>query len=506
MNENRGKLMIASFLTLVAAGVGFATRGAAAPAWASEFNIDGGTFGSIMGAGFLGFGIFIFFGGMLVEFFGYKKLLILAVLLHIVSAVMLFAAPSMYAGWVEADAETATERVTSLLWWSVCLFSVCAGLYEAVINPLVGQLYPEDQTHYLNILHAGWPGGLIVGGILAACFQNDTAWIAEVPWHFALSAYSAILIVLLVLCIKEDFPDTVAQGSAGSAGLFSCFASLPFIVLIGLHALIGYMELGVDSWQTRLMENVVENSVVVLIYTSFLMFGLRFFAGPIVHRLNPIGLLFVSSVIAVVGLLWLGSDTTSVAMIFAAATLYSFGKAFLWPTMLAVAGERYPQSGAIAMSALGASGMLCVGFIGGEMIGAQQAISTSKYLEDNHADVYAEYKAEGMTGYPSWSPVSVFEYQQLEANKQQAAMGSADHKDNAAVTAAFDYGSHSALTKTAMIPGAMAVGFLLLLGYYKSIGGYKVLNADGTEAGGHGDDAQASGEAASDDAAGGSES
>ena len=107
--------------------------------------------------------------------------------------------------------------------------------------------------------------------------------------------------------------------------------------------------------------------------------------GPIVHKINPIGLLFVSSIIACLGLLWLGSDTTSLAMVFAAATFYSLGKAFLWPTMLAVAGERYPMSGAVAMGALGAAGMLTVGQIGGATIGAQQGYHTSAHLQETFA-------------------------------------------------------------------------------------------------------------------------
>jgi len=94
------------------------------------------------------------------------------------------------------------------------------------------------------------------------------------------------------------------------------------------------MELGVDSWMAKLMENVLPNAILILVYTSALMFVLRFFAGPIVHKINPIGLLFVSSVVALLGLLWLGSDLDGLAMVFAAATFYSFGKAFLWPTML----------------------------------------------------------------------------------------------------------------------------------------------------------------------------
>ncbi len=496
MNINRRVLLIASFLTLVAAGAGFATRAASGAAWATDFDISGATFGMIMGAGFLGFGIFIFLGGMLVELFGYKKLILLAVVLHIVSAIMLLMAPSLYAGWLETDPAEATSKVTAMLYWSVFLFAVCNGLYEAVINPLIGQLYPENQTHYLNVLHAGWPGGLIVGGILAACFQNSTAWIVEIPWQYSLTAYSLILIVLLLMVIKEAFPDTVSQGGKVSfLTLFSCFASIPFLVLIVLHALIGYMELGVDSWQTRLMENLVENSVTILIYTSFLMFALRFFAGPIAHRINPIGLLFVSSLLAVGGLMWLGSEITSVFMIFAAATLYAFGKAFLWPTMLAVAGERYPKSGAVAMSALGASGMLCVGFIGAEMIGVQQSIATTTYLQENNKETYEEYKEAETNSFPSWGGnlgFSLFEFEQLSAAKQQKAMEDKSHPNNEVITTAFDHGSRTALTKTAMIPAVMAIGFLALLLYYKSSGGYQVLRLEDDDNAASADDETAS--------------
>jgi MFS family permease len=506
MNINRRVLLIASFLTLVAAGAGFATRAASGAAWATDFNISGATFGMIMGAGFLGFGIFIFLGGMLVELFGYKKLILLAVVLHIVSAIMLLMAPSLHAGWLAADgAAEATSKVTAMLYWSVFLFAVCNGLYEAVINPLIGQLYPENQTHYLNILHAGWPGGLIIGGILAACFQNTTAWIVEIPWQYSLATYSLVLIVLLLMVIKEAFPDTVSQGGKVSfLTLFSCFASIPFLVLIVLHALIGYMELGVDSWQTRLMENLVENSVTILIYTSFLMFTLRFFAGPIAHQINPIGLLFISSLLAVGGLMWLGSEITSVFMIFAAATLYAFGKAFLWPTMLAVAGERYPKSGAVAMSALGASGMLCVGFIGAELIGVQQTIATTTYLQENSKAVYEEYKEAKTNSFPSWGEnlgFSLFEFEQLSAAKQQETMENKSDPNNKAITSAFDYGSRMALTKTAMIPTAMAAGFLALLLYFKSIGGYKVLRLEEDDNAASADDETASaddGEAAED--------
>ena len=530
--NNRKTLLIASFLTLVAAGAGFATRGAAGPAWA-KMGIGQGDFGAIMGYGFLGFGFFIFFGGLFVELFGYKKLMIGTVILHLISAVMLVMAPSMYAGWVESVGPVeATAKVVLLLKLSVLLFSVCNGLYEAAINPLVGQLYPENQTHYLNILHAGWPGGMIVGGLLAAAFQNETAWITEIPWQYALASYSVVLVILMLTIVKQDFPPTVSASGKSSFGvLFSCFLSIPFIVLIVLHGLIGYMELGVDSWTTRLMENLIANSVTILIYTSILMFVLRFFAGPIVHKLNPIGLLALSSVIAVFGLLWLSQEITSVFIIFAAATLYSLGKAFLWPTMLAVAGERYPQSGAIAMCALGAAGMISVGFVGGPMIGAQQSEAMSARLNADASETFARYEdgKASKWGYthrklsPALSQAAM-EYSRaataikkadaaadvdVEAtakhNKSKKASLAAIDKqakrystetsrdltkeektllkdnietDGKSIIEAFDTGSRRALFLTALLPVGMSIGFIGLFVYYRSIGGYSVVSLD----------------------------
>ena len=520
--DNRKTLLIASFLTLVAAGMGMITRGAAGPAW-TAMGIDAVRFGEIMGLGFLGFGVVILFSGIIVEFLGYKRLLLISIGLHFISALMILAAPSLHDGWLVADeanaTNVATDNLVNLLSYSILLFSICAGLYEAVINPLVGQLYPENQTHYLNILHAGWPGGIIIGGVLAACFQNETAWITQIDWQYVVASYSIVLVLMTTIILKQPFPETASRkSSAAFAVLFSCFLSIPFLVLIVAHALIGYMELGVDSMQTKLMEGMVDNAVVVLIYTSALMFVLRFFAGPIAHRVNPIGLLLISSVLAIVGLLWLGSEIygTGVFMIFAAATVYSLGKAFLWPTMLAIAGERYPQCGAVAMSTLGAAGMISVGLVGSAMIGAQQSNAMSLSLEKSSSATYARYKGEveDVFGYKS---------QTLNSGMQQAAMdydaavkkndaakqaeklvavvaaAAADSKedvrtnfpdDSAAIAKAYNTGGRTALSNTAILPVGMAICFLGLLIYYKSIGGYKPLTLEDVtgEGGGCGGD------------------
>ncbi|MFT4556201.1 MAG: MFS transporter [Planctomycetales bacterium] len=505
MDSNaRGKLMLASFLTLVASGVGFACRAAAGGVWEREFGIGGGDFGAIMGAGFLGFGVTIFLGGALVEKLGYKLLLVVAFVGHLVSAGMLFAANPMFAGWQASDPATATANVVQLLYWSTFIYSICQGLYEAVINPMIAQLYPDNQTHYLNILHAGWPGGMIVGGIFAACFLGNDAWITSLPWTICLSSFSVVVIAYGVIALPQKFPATAtAVGGGDFAKTFSCFASIPFLILIVMHGLIGYMELGVDSWMAKLMENLLPNAIMVLVYTSALMFVLRFFAGPIVHRINPIGLLFGSSVIACLGLLWLGQPIDSVFMVFVAATFYSFGKAFLWPTMLAVAGERWPQCGSVAMGALGAAGMITVGQIGGARIGTQQGYHMSQNLEQSAPETFARYASDETTsklGYEfkpiiaerlgAVNSIDVAEDGSINSTDPIANAGLIDEADKAvlvdnaavdvpAVQDSYLAGGRQALIDTSQIPAGMTIGFLILLVYYKAIGGYKVLDVNG---------------------------
>ena len=57
--------------------------------------------------------------------------------------------------------------ITILLWAAMLTLGLAQGLVEGVINPLCSTLFPEDKTHRMNVLHAWWPGGLIVGGLLA---------------------------------------------------------------------------------------------------------------------------------------------------------------------------------------------------------------------------------------------------------------------------------------------------------------------------------------------------
>ncbi|PHS10638.1 MAG: MFS transporter [Blastopirellula sp.] len=385
---NRYKLLIASFMALIAAGVGFAVRGALLKDWANEFSFTMVELGTITGGGLVGFGLTIivcsFFADKLL---GYKNLMLIAFVLHFVSVVITLLAPMAFEMYGKPGAYFC-------LGWGVFIFALGNGVCEAVINPLVASIFTKEKTHYLNILHAGWPAGLIIGGIIAYLFCGDKAVIAHLDWKITLSLYLIPTVIYGIMVVKEVFPPSETEAAGVSLGeMMKQFAAPLLLFLFVIHAMVGYVELGTDSWIANIMENVIgENAFLLFIYTSSIMFVLRFFAGPIVERINPIGLLLISAVLGCVGLYWLGMANTGIAIV-AAATTYGVGKTFLWPTMLGVVGERFPRGGAITMGTIGGIGMLSAGWLGGPGIGYKQDYFASQQLEQTDKELYLAFQS-----------------------------------------------------------------------------------------------------------------
>jgi hypothetical protein len=193
------------------------------------------------------------------------------------------------------------------------------------------------------------------------------------------------------------------------------FASPVLLLLLVLHALVGYTELGVDNWIQNITGGIMSNTdfaKMLFLWTSGLMFVLRFFAGPIVHRISPLGLLFAGAVLACAGLLFLGmipaepGKTTFVvvALCFLAGTVYGIGKTFFWPTMLGVVSERYPKGGALTLGAIGGAGMLSAGLLGAPGIGFEQDYFARQKLQETKGGEatysrYEEAKGEDSAGW-----------------------------------------------------------------------------------------------------------
>ena len=169
--------------------------------------------------------------------------------------------------------------------------------------------------------------------------------------------------------------------------------------------------------------------------------------------------------------------------------LYSIGKTFFWPTMLAVVGDRFPRSGAVAMSIMGGIGMLSVGQIGGPGLGYAKDRFAAEHLEANGQKAVLEAnKAEKPSGL-----LGLFkEVSALDGGKMQAARALAEKEkhdntppeksaltaDQKAMVEANIAGSRKTLKADAVLPVGMGVIYLLLILFFKSQGGYRPLKLE----------------------------
>jgi MFS family permease len=396
---NERILFYASFLTLIAAGIGFSVRGAILQDWGEQFGFTQTELGTITGGGLFFYGITIIGGSLLADVLGFGKLMVLAFLLHVASAVVTFAATPVY----NSLGKDATFWCLNVGMW---LFALGNGACEAVINPLTATLYPRNKTHWLNILHAGWPGGLVIGALSTVGFNyyvNQTH--IPIRWEYKLAVFLIPVVLYGVMMFGRRFPSSEAHVSGVSMGTMIFTLLSPILIfLFILHAAIGYVELGTDSWIVNITNRVLNNAdeaLLAFIWTNVLMFSLRFFAGPIVHKISPLGLLFVSAVLGAAGLYLLGQpqvDSTWPWM--AAVTVYALGKTYYWPTMLGVISERFPKGGALALGISGGVGMISAGLLGAPGIGYKQDYFAVQKLQQTSKDAYERYVARTEDGKP----------------------------------------------------------------------------------------------------------
>ena len=538
ITPNASRLLWAGFTAILAAGVGFALRNGILAKWEAIFKFSGLEVGLIHGAGFTGFCFGIIIGGVIADKIGYGKLVITAFALHVLSAVVtLTVADTMGA-----------KTAFSLLWTGTFLFAVANGTLEAVANPLVATLYPSNRTHFLNILHASWPLGMVLGGLAGTYFGGTLQW----TWKAQLMIFlvptavyglmflgqrmpkseasekgltlgqmlkdvgvmGAILIGFFVGLFFKDGLGPLLNGFTGNeffigvtwkyismgvgvivflvfAGL-SGFAVGSFLLftLFLVHAMVGAVELGTDGW----IENI--NSVILspneakwlFIFTSLLMFALRFCSNWIEKNLkmSPVGILLACAILACVGLN-LASGIQAFGGALGALAVYAVGKTFFWPTMLAVTSDRFPRTGAVAISIMGGIGMMSAGLIGAPGLGyAKDRFTTESLPADIKTEALTEKKSEWLV-FEAVPTVDKGKLTELRAGIQKAAHDAGgDTKAAVAKLPDFDKklvaadveGARKTLTADSFIPAVMAIIYLLILLYFKSIGGYKPVHVD----------------------------
>jgi MFS family permease len=507
-NLNEKFLFWASFLTLIAAGMGFAIRGDILADWGREFGFTQTELGEITGWGLAGFGVTIIFFSFFADLVGYGPLMIIAFLLHVLTVALTLAAPYAFNHFPE-------DPAAGKLWAFRCLFygqlafSLANGTCEAVINPLTATLFPNNKTHWLNILHAGWPGGLVLGAAVEWVFARAGVKSWEVRWAIIL----APMLLYGLMMVGRRFPKSEAKTSGVSVATMAKTLLAPLLIFLFLiHAMIGYVELGTDSWIqdiTKIVLNNKDTALLAFAWTNILMFTLRFFAGPIVHKINPVGLLFFSAVLGTAGLVLLGMPLTNTTVLWlAAVTVYGIGKTFYWPTMLGVISERFPQGGALALGFSGGIGMISAGLLGGPLIGYSQDYAATTELQQQVAKAHQEppttydrYKSDqpraplpglpkiqgldnAKVGILNDDPPGKTLAEDLEKSPGNEGLQKLEtwwqdqgkpHEavDRPLINDARLFGGKTALMWTAAVPATMAVCYLLILIYFRLRGGYK---------------------------------
>jgi hypothetical protein len=241
------------------------------------------------------------------------------------------------------------------------------------------------------------------------------------------------------------------------------------------HAILGSLELGTDSWIENINGSILtaKQGTILFIFASAMMFALRFSSHWIESRLklSPIAILFTCSIFAIVGLLACSSVTT-LTVAFGAVLIYSIGKTFFWPTMLAVVGDRFPRSGAVAMSIMGGIGMMSAGLLGSPGLGYAKDRFAGEELKKADPALHAEYKAATPSKFLVFSDAYGLDGKKLGDAKAALAAGTATEQQKK-VHQADMRGDRRTLVADSFIPAIMAVIYLLLVLYFKAKGGYK---------------------------------
>ena len=489
--KSRKRLFRACFFALMATSFGFMLRAMLITEWGVEFNLTKTQMGEIMGVGLWPFAVSIVLFSLIIDKIGYGRAMAIAFVCHISSLVITLFANGYW-----------------MLYIGTFIFALGNGTIEATINPAVTTMFSKEKTKWINKLHAGWPAGMVVGGIIAISLGES------VKWQYKIAIILIPMLIYGFLMLKKKFPvqERVAAGVsykdmlkelgilgaliiislivfevgnffnlslAVELGLIIVFTVAfgfyvrvlgqpVFIILLLIMFPLATSELGTDSWIVDLMANEMKGLRLqpgwILVYTALIMTIARYFAGPVIKKLKPSGLLIFSSAVAAAGLFFLSMSTGII--IFIAATIYGFAKSYLWPTMIGIVGERFPKGGALTLNVTTGVGMMAVGIVGAVFLGFVQ----DKEIDNSIADYDRMNNTSLHKEYISIEKKSIFgTYQTLDVDKFEAAP---DMKREI-IEASMAKAKKGALKLVAILPVIMLIAFIFLFLYFKKKGGYK---------------------------------
>jgi MFS family permease len=341
MDTTRKKLFIASCTALIATSMTFAIRADLVQnTFGSVFQLSNEDIGWCIGTAFWGFTLAMIFGGLLVDLLGMRTILVFAFVGHIAGVVLTIFSTGFWSLFV-----------------STLFVGIANGFVEAACNPLIATLFPENKTKMLNRFHVWFPGGIVIGGLIAYFFG-----LLNFGWQIKMAVILIPVVVYGFLFFNLKMPKTerVTSGVSMVDMLKACITPL-FLFMVFCMLLTSSTELGTNQWITVLLSNVGIPSILLLVFINGVMAGGRLFAGPIVHKFNPSGMLLFSAVVSALGLILLSYSTGWYTI--PATLVFAIGVTYFWPTMLGYVAEYIPKSGALGLSIMGGAGMLTVSLV-----------------------------------------------------------------------------------------------------------------------------------------------
>lgn len=488
MNEasvSRGSCLFGTcFAAIMATSFCFVLRALVIDDWGVEFALSETQKGELLGVGLWPFALTIVCLSMVIDRIGFRTTFVLAAICHVVGLSILLFADGYWS-----------------LWTGTFVMALGNGAVEASANPAVATIYSHDKPRWLNRVHAAWPAGLILGGVLAIGLGAETGWRIKVAlMALPIAVYAVMLIrarfpvservasgvsyremmaevgylsalVIIALVMMEVGRLVGLSGTiviAAIAALTAAFAWYArsagrpiYIILVLLMIPLATTELSTDSWISSLMAPQMEalglQAGWVLVYTSAIVFVLRIFAGPILVLFTPLGTLALASAAAAVGL-YLLSSSSGLALL-AAATLYGAGKSFFWGTTLGVVGDQAPKGGAVALNVVAGAGMLAAGIVGSSLLGYIQDQSTARSIRA--MSISATYLVEKRSVLGT--------YQALDLT----AVAAAPAADRTRVDAIVATSKRAALRDVALLPLIMLLAYVALILTFRRKGGYR---------------------------------
>lgn len=339
---NKNRLFLASCLALITTAMTFAIRARLETVFGPEgVGLTLEQIGYAFAPAFFGFTIAMIIGGSLVDLLGIKKITWLAFVTHAIGIVLTLLADSM-----------------TSLFIATLFIGIGNGFVEAALNPMVASMYPEEKTKMLNRFHVWFPGGIVIGALVGWLVMD----VLGLSWQVMVGTLFIPLVIYGVLFWGQNIPVTErVQMGISNKKMFSSVLKPLFLFMVVCMFLTAASELGTTQRIESLLKASVAKPLLVLAFINGIMALGRLFAGKVVHKLSPSGMLLYSAIFTFVGL-WL-LTITSGGMTFVAAAVFAVGVTFFWPTMLGFVAEYLPETGALGLSIMGGAGMFSVSLV-----------------------------------------------------------------------------------------------------------------------------------------------